>query len=70
MCTSSAYFWYRKRRIIGLSDGQKYFVYSLNVHPKLELGAISLVYRLSDIYRLSKYIYILVDLQNCCQSAQ
>ena len=28
-------FWYRKRRIIGLSAGQKKFGYSLNVYPKL-----------------------------------
>ena len=37
VCTNSAYFWYRKCRIYGLFDGQKYFVYSLNVYPKLYL---------------------------------
>ena len=35
-------------------------LYSSIRHKKNELGAISLVYRLSDIYRLSKYIYIYI----------
>ena len=41
---------------------QRSLVPSLNVFTcsRLELGAISLVYRLSDIYRLSKYIYIYI----------
>ena len=46
VCTNSAYFWYRKRRIYGLSDGQKYFVYSLNVHPKLYLEHFNVYFRL------------------------
>ena len=46
LCTNSAYFWYRKRRIIGLSDGQKYFVYSLNVYPKLYLEHFNVYFRL------------------------
>ena len=46
MCTNSAYFWYRKRRIYGLSDGQKYFVYSVNVYPKLDLEHFNVYFRL------------------------
>ena len=46
VCTNSAYFWYRKRRIYGLSDGQKYFVYSLNVYPKLYLEHFNVYFRL------------------------
>ena len=42
----SAYFWYRKRRIIGLSDGPKYFVHSLNVYPKLYLEHFNVYFRL------------------------
>ena len=46
MCTNSAYFWYRQRRIYGLSDRQKYFVYSLNVYPKLYLEHFNVYFRL------------------------
>ena len=46
MCTNSAYFWYRKRRIYGLSEGQKYFVYSLNVYPKLYIEHFNVYFRL------------------------
>ena len=46
VCTNSAYFWYRKRRIYGLPDGQKYFVYSLNVYPKLYLERFNVYFRL------------------------
>ena len=36
VCTNSANFWCRKCRIIGLSDGQKYFGNSLNTKLQLE----------------------------------
>ena len=49
--TNSAYFWYRKRRIYGLSDGQKYFVYSLNVYPKLYLEHFNVYFSVGALDR-------------------